>query len=196
MMIKHLGLSLEELVNSEKTAPEPEKVFYAKLSDVTFLNGLEYEEQKQWELKLFADRDDEKECGTYRVRKTTKDGIVGYSEAIKSKTLSGTTESERPIEEPAFLMIETIAKRGLHKRRYFYKLADHPEVMEIDCFYDQEGNFHPYVKIDIEFKGVGQHLTSDIIPSAFTEVISGDTQEPNQLVRIRELYEQYFLLRK
>jgi len=197
--------ALEELAEiSDSTANgspiENEQVFYATLKDVSFLNSTTYQDQEQWELKLFTDMFDGQCVGGYRVRKITTDERVEFEATSKindssmpiEKGVISKPEFNEECDSGKFETIKAAAKRGMIKRRHFVLIPGTTQTAQVDLFRTNEGGFHQYVKIDIELKKGDEKIHPDQLGWMFTDIIDATSQEPEHKEFIKSLYANCF----
>ena len=192
-MTKIITLGLEEAATGETTI-ETEKVFYASIDSANVLlaaDDVEHQEQYQ----VFIPKTDlNKQAGRLRVRATTKkDGVPVYVLTFKTKASSGGDhETSQVISEDVFQQVKLIASNGMIKDRYFFNISDRSEKWEVDVFKMSDGKVANWCKIDYEFIG---KIYRDIppFPKGFSDVIPGDTTDPEEKAFISELYEKIFL---
>lgn len=171
----------------ETVVREVEDVFYAhvddplaKMQELGIVDSKEFHEQ--WEIKSTTCR--------IRVRKTVKDNVTSFE--ITKKV--GDEEHNEPITEFVFNCYKEISESGMIKDRYTLKVQSNPDAyFEFDCFINGAGQYHPWIKIDLEIPE-GGFKEQPIVPEIYTEIISGGDKTKESV--ITDLYSDYFLTTK
>jgi len=199
---KALALESEDI--SGKASMEIEKVFYGKLLDhAELLKASSKEHQEQWMLRISMTNMNAG-SGSIRVRKTIANlsdtNTASYVLTTKLKT--GTTgeqiETSVASSEDQFKAFKVLADEGMIKDRFNFPVEDSSLVWEIDVFYAQgaevgSGNYHEYVKIDIELPTMDTPVPP--FPVRLTDLILSQTgarsEEAEKIVR--SLYDNEFI---
>jgi len=187
---------------SGKSVLEPELTFYGKLASFEDLRKAAYVlrqsqyQRREGDLRIRVRKETDQE-GNTKYEFTNK---LGQGADLKETTI-GTTE----MMFVAFR--EWNRKGGMIKDRYVfpidlpgYLVDDKPFDLkwEVDVFPDGASNYHPWVKIDLEF-GVQADgsvvIPTDVpvLPIPFTHVIDGASKDPIDREVISSLYEKMFL---
>lgn len=201
-MIAHV-LALEEIADGT-TKVEDEVVLYACVKDMSVLSKAEsFEDQEQWEIKIWPTswprlpNAYKQHRGCVRVRKTVADGKTQYVQTIKSRKDDSNAKDETSFEvtEDVFDQIKQLSSSGMIKRRYIFPIEGRPEKFEVDVFPLPDGKLANWVKIDLEWAPKSAQFLRVIppLPEGFTDVINGNTKEPEEQEFIQKLYNEVFL---
>lgn len=183
--MRRSGLTLAlEALEAENTAAagdsssakmEDEIVIYAKIGNMAGLEQAKSKEShEQW---MVRPEGEASKRGSFRVRKTTKEGHTSYDLTLKlrqaSADLTSSQEITNTIDESAFKGFRTISGQGMIKERYSFPATniiatnsdgsgtrlDYSELFavlkwEVDVFPDGNGGYHPWCKIDFEINAL------------------------------------------
>ena len=195
-MYNVLELCLEEEATGV-TSVETEKVFYASIdSGYVLSKAAEKEHQEQYQI-VIPKGDLNIQGGRIRVRATTKDGgETEYVLTIKTKAEDGENETSQLVSKDIFEQVRLLASNGMIKTRYFFPIEGREERWEVDVFKIQEG-YHKdkqanWCKIDYEFIDKTNREIPPF-PDGFSDIIAGDTVDPEEKEFIRSLYEDIFI---
>jgi hypothetical protein len=186
--------AMEEILN--QTEEEDEAVLYARMSDTSFLNkAISYEIQEQWKFDLHRYGENSR-CGMIRVRKTIKDGKTEFTLTLKTNSLKESEDSNMDstpmaIDEAYFEHFKSRSGDGMIKTRYVFHIEDMAEVWEVDVFKTASGKISNWVKLDLEWKQSGNR-TLPPLPDELTDVINGNTTDPEEKAFISKLYREVF----
>ena len=155
---------------------ETELCFYGEVTNPAgFQQAIASEIQEQFEYRLPEDENG-KRRGRQRVRKTTKDVQVAYTQTLKTPVedglvINGEIEDEIEITEDFYTTWrKTFVCTGVAKQRFVFltqkvvlnfqgKTVELPEAkFEIDCFLNPEGRRSKFCKIDIEIQHLEDYL--------------------------------------
>jgi CYTH domain-containing protein len=190
--MKHLKrlLSLEDIADG-KAIREKEVELYVYLEDLSALNkAASMDHQEQWAVKV--EKTDKNAKGSIRVRKVVSGGDKSIQYVLTAKADIDTgdrMEVPTPVTEDMFNVFKTIATSGMVKDRYYFPIEGTNLTWEVDVFFDEKGNYHNWLKIDLENCG-GK---APPLPFVVSERIDGQTEDPAEREKIRELYSKYFL---
>lgn len=146
---------------------EIEFTIYAKVKDINRLDTGETREQhEQWNLPF-------DNCETVRARiravnqedftLTTKQKDGGY----------GLIENTTALTKDAYIALRSACIDGYNKLRFTFPIEGSDLIWEIDAFYNQMGNLHDWVKIDLEVKDINTQIPH--FPIEVEEVIYSDS---------------------
>jgi hypothetical protein len=197
------ALSLEEEDTSGKASMEIEKVFYGRLVDHSeLLKASSKEHQEQWQIKVPMTTDNAG-SGSIRVRRTVPDltdtNNAKYVLTTKLKTGVSGEQIEASIEttEDQFKAFKVLSDNGMVKDRFHFPVPDSQLVWEVDVFYAKgaevgSGNYHEYVKIDLELPSMDTPLPP--FPIRLTDLIVSQYGErsPEAEAIVRGLYDHEF----
>ena len=164
-----------------KLALEVEHIYVVKPVDYKEIveKAFKVDSIEQWEIKSKHSTDLEKVRGTVRVRSTNGNK---FTMAVK-KFIPGTIETveeETLITEAMFETFKMIAPMGSVKKRYH--IQEDGYVVEVDVYFDKDGNPTEYCKVDIEVKDAS--IEEPEIPFATDRVIGGTrTDEEEEFVK-------------
>lgn len=175
------------------TEREIEHTFYARLEDPSQLaQATSIEHHAQWEIRT-PKSEERLHYGTFRVRRTIKDGETTYMLCIKTMTQAdtGRNETELLVTEDIYDQVRKLSGSGMLKTRYTFPIPDSDYVWEIDVFDNNKDEAQPWVKIDLEVKSKDEPLPE--FPVTLTDVIgapSERTEEQNAQVEklMREVF--------
>ena len=192
--IMRLFMSLEEAATGVG-APEIEYVFYAKANlDWIVDEAQSTEDHEQWEIKV-PKSEGNASAGRMRIRKTSWPGqrrMAEYALTIKTKLPDkGDFEVTTPSSPDAMAQFKTMSERGMVKRRYLLECPGRQSPWEIDVFFDETGQPHPWVKIDFELKG--GETGCPPLPPHFEQAVQSTSPDPAAQAFIRNLYDTVFL---
>lgn len=154
-------------------ARENEVTFYCKLGSTAGLEkAASVEEQEQWEVSLQSG-------SRMRVRKTSIQEAVGYTQTIKQKSdgenLHSCVETNQDISEEFYkTFVSAVSEKGCKKRRYTFVVSDctvnvsgealsaPDQRIEVDLFYLPSGKLSDWVKIDIELDAMVEFMKSHV----------------------------------
>lgn len=204
------------------TEREDEVVIYVKINDFEGLKKAQSKEShEQWQVKAPFGTIRVRKTSTgdlepqYSMAIKTRDNNAG---------IQGGTETPVNITQDVFEAFKQIADNGMIKDRYCFaptkttikddsgkkNIADSELIYEVDVYPDGNGGYHPYAKIDVEINGLldkaketspnvtTANLTISVsdLPFKPSEPIVGNTDNPEEKVKITRLYDQYFLTKK
>ncbi len=195
-------ISLEERSDGA-TEDEHELVFYAKLTDISALANLKYEDQEQWAYRFTSFNNLNVQN---RVRRTIAGETTQYTHTVKTFKFSQEqvpVKSECCLEATSdlFELYKTISENGMRKRRFFLPFIVNQKeyTFEIDVFRnsDTEETFSEWVKIDLELDPEKVNATDWVkhLPECITDVIDSRNPTPEQKAQITDLYETVFLVK-
>ncbi len=196
MSLNRLIASLENEDTSGEFNKEIEHVFYARITDFKQLDKADsVVRQEQWEIKLPLTNNNAAK-GSLRVRSIKeKDKPTQYVYTTKialnesGDKMEVTTESN----SEQFVLFKFLAAQGMIKNRYTFNLENGLK-WEIDVYFNEEGNFHQWCKIDFEVPDRSTPVPD--FPIEFYDVIKGGAQLQRGSAedkRVSELYDRYFL---
>lgn len=165
------------------TQIEREYCWYGIVEDFSELaKAGSIEDHEQWEI-----RPTETNTGCIRVRATTPirynhedstshaigDTVYTMTTKVYRGQYEGVSDSiEKTIEitEDFFLSFKKIAPSGMVKRRFNFFIEGTDRKWEVDAFIDDEGGFHPWVKVDLE---VSESEEGDVpkLPVTLTNIL-------------------------
>lgn len=160
-----LEISLEAQ-NDGKKALEKELMFVGRLKNKDDLKKADEQiEQEQWIVR--GDTDPE---SFVRVRSENKKTFIL---TIKQKNPNGhMDETEMECTRDMFEGVKALAKEGMVKTRYIFKVPDNDKLRwEIDVYYDDKGEFTKWCKVDLEVEDLRMKLPD--FPVEFEEIIVG-----------------------
>ena len=195
------NIALEE-AGEGKTVAERERTFYGCF-DTGFFGSLKdcpSEEHEQWEVRI-PKSDDNRNGGRVRVRLTAANGAKQYVQTIKineaGSAVGNTQVAETSFEvtEDVYTQFKLLATAGMHKfRREWTGEKDGQKTMlHIDFFPMGDGKLCNWCKIDYEYGPNDPDMPA--FPPGLTEIIPGDTSDPEEKAFIRSLYGDVFLLK-
>jgi hypothetical protein len=202
---------------------ETEIVLYARIHNFDNLKLADKKEShEQWSINA--------PFGKVRVRKTTSPELAPkFESTVKTRNgklgVNDGDETNLACDENYFESFKAISSEGMIKDRFVFKAskvtmkgatgdqnlnANEDIAFEVDVFKDKQGNYLPYVKIDIEINKLmarlGQskldttRLKFDIsirqLPLQLTDVIRGDDESEDARSFIKELYSKYFITKR
>lgn len=170
-LLNGLNLSLEDI--DGKVHVEREFTIYAHMIDLSQLDDCESKEtHEQWKLPLASDK--------VRARLRLIDDRR-HTMAVK-KPLDGDSmgcyEVESDISPDMYKFLRLVSTDGYKKIRYNKQIPNSNLKWEIDVFFDQTGNPHPWVKIDMEID-----INKDAFPKFpfdLSEIIIMDDELTNE----------------
>ncbi len=199
-------LTMEDVGETE-VQREREYCWYVQIEDYSQLaKAVSIEDHTQWEIRPV-----ETKRGAIRVRGTLpvninyEDSEVSpagegrYSLTTKVYNsgayngVSDVTESTIEIQQDLFDSFAAIAPTGMKKRRFnIVSKVDDSEnggndvelKWEIDLFFDAEGNYQPWAKIDLETL---TKIVDPVFPIAVQKVL-GPNDSPEEKAKIRDQY--------
>lgn len=195
------AVAMEADVENGKLFNEREKVIYAKLKDISSLQGAEsVDAQEQWMIKL-PKTEKNAAKGQIRVRKIMPmvKTVDGYEiERHANPQYVQTTKAERdaedrlevpiPVTKDQFDLFKLLAENGMIKHRFHFPVEGSDLVFEVDAFLNEDGTYNEWVKIDLE----GAKEIPEL-PFEVSEKILGSTKDEAEKKKITELYETVFL---
>lgn len=197
-------LALEGAEPTGTANKEIEHVYYANITDLSFLEGVAVEHQEQWAI-VIPKTEDNKCKGNIRVR-ATHDGASesDWNYIFTTKTFDlgavGKTEVELTTTKDHFEQFKLLAEKGMRKDRYVIPIEGTDLKWEIDFFLTQDSKFgerkyHPWVKIDIEVTSANTVIPEFPFPTnrIITEPFGKRTEEDERLVT--SLYDDEFVTR-
>lgn len=201
----------------EATEREYEVEVYVEGLDIDAIDSskLSKELQEQWSVYIPKGPENITD-GRIRVRKSVKmerqyewdPKVVDHYLTIKTNDRDGgDLESEIEIEKLVFDQFTELANQGMVKTRYFFPFEYEglEFVAEVDTFKNDQGEYIPWVKIDIEYPegyDYSTHpLTHDVLPSILqpaspdkVHVVSPeDPKDVPVRKKVKEIYDRYFL---
>lgn len=194
----------QEEVASGHTQTERERTFYARIEDTSVLAlSHDIEHHTQWEIRI-PKTDTNPEGGRFRVRRTeplNPPGPVEYVQTIKinrPENVPGRNlvdETSFAVTEDVFNQYKRLANAGMVKKRHCFTFGAENEQpgtrIEVDVFPMPEGKIANWVKIDYEYEEGAPDTPT--FPTAFKDIIPGDTQDPEERDFISKLYREVFL---
>lgn len=170
LMQHRLGISLEDVMNTP--TQELEFTFYAELKSLEELDKLAVviEKHEQYELKIESPIN-----GRARLR-LVNDRRHTMTTKIQRSGMRGWEEVNSDISKPLFLHLKEMARPGYIKNRHVIPIPDSNLKWEVDVFYNHDGGFSKWVKIDLEVDDLDQPLP--ITPFEINKFIYADKQEP------------------
>lgn len=173
------------------TQIEREVVYYARLTDASFLKkASSFEQHEQWQLRIPKTKDNLSD-GRMRVRKTTfPDGKVEYVQTLKLKTYEGEQETSVPVTEDVFSQFKKLSDDGMVKTRYVFDIDGREEKWEVDVFRVPNGKNASWCKIDYEFV---TDAPPPELPSVFEDAISNQTTDSVEKAFIATLYSDLYI---
>jgi hypothetical protein len=194
MMRRGLTIVMEEN-SSGVTESEIERTFYAVVPADYLASHSVYEDQEQWHCQLPSTAGGLK--ARIRVRKTSKsDGSVEYTQTLKIDQPgsvpghSAVNETQLSVTENFFTEFKRVSSSGMIKRRVRIKSLDGQDL-EVDAFLQPDGTYSTRVKIDNE-----NSTGTPQLPPEFTDIVDGDTESKEEVVRIKSWYATIFLTKK
>lgn len=201
---KAFAVSMEAETDGKKR-DEIEFQIYGRLVDPSELESASScETQEQWGVKI-RKTDQNAAQGTMRVRSINRGEKYIYT--TKIKTPVGTDkEAERPSSFDEFSMFAVMGEHGMIKKRFTFPVDGF--VYEVDVPLDENGELHPYVKIDLEVPAppidnptpaqMSEYIKSiklPPLPITLTEVlVLPPIDRPKEVEKaISLLYPKYFL---
>ncbi len=201
----------------ESTSREYEVEVYVEGLDIDAIDSISgsKELQEQWGTYIPKGKENASD-GRIRSRKTSsyikqgKWNYLGTEYRMTIKTTDpegGDLESELSVEEAVFKQFAYIADQGMVKTRYKipFKYEELDLVAEVDTFKNDQGDYIPWVKIDIEYPegyDYSTHpLTSDVLPKILqpsspdkVHVVSPeDPKDTPVRKKVKKIYDKYFL---
>lgn len=140
------GVSTEAMVDGKRRR-EMEYTFYGKMADMSQLGrAIHKEEHEQWALDIDTDHE-------IKVRiRAVNDMRWILTTKVKYAGQIGCEETECDISKDMFEQLKLVSKGGVKKTRYVFKIEGQQKVWELDVFKDNNGQNHPWVKLDLEVK--------------------------------------------
>lgn len=202
--LQQASVSMEADVQDGKLFRERERVIYARLKDVSDLHkAASADFQEQWSIKQSKTEDNQAK-GQVRVRKIiqmVKEGeqyvVPSSGEDAAQYVLTAKAEKQAddrlevpaPVTKDMFELFKLLASGGMIKHRFHFPLED-DLVFEVDAFLNKRGEYHDWVKIDLEMKDKLVDLPE--LPFEVSEKIFDTTSDASEKKKIGELYENVF----
>lgn len=148
-------VSNEDVLNL--TQNEVELTIYAKVPNIDVLEGLAAERQRmeQWSIPV------DSEHGRLRIRK-----IDDLQMLLTSKTFRpgvfGALEHTTSIIKGQYENIRRMAVDGHYKTRLVIPFVSHPYRWEVDLYYNGQGGFSRWVKIDLEGFDINREVPEEL----------------------------------
>ncbi len=186
-----------EEASSGQTEKEPELCFYLHCTDIEALRNADPGcaiEQEQYSLPSFDSAG--KYLGNFRIRRTksVEHPDNKYVFTVKNKAAGQDDDSTaQEVSEAMFMAYRKLVDgNGIYKHRYIFSIPDSDLKWEVDAFPDDQGGYHPWLKLDLEYP-VGQRPDPvPPFPVPYDKVFtSGNPQDEPQ---IRELFDKFFNL--
>ena len=222
MNFNNFKKAFKTLAMESVTEREDEVVIYVKINDFEGLKKAQSKEShEQWQVRAPFGTIRVRKTSTgdlepqYSMAIKTRDN---------NANIQGGTETPVNITQDVFEAFKQIADNGMIKDRYCFaptkttikddsgkkNIADSELIYEVDVYPDGNGGYHPYAKIDVEINGLldkakeanpnvtTANLTISVsdLPFKPSEPIVGNTDNPEEKVKITRLYDQYFLTKK
>lgn len=209
--------NLSRVASFEATNREYEVEVYVEGLDIDAIDSisLSKELQEQWGTYIPKGKENASD-GRIRSRKTSiyikqgKWNYLGTEYTMTIKTTDpegGDVESELSAEESTFKQFTHIADQGMVKTRYKipFKYEELDLVAEVDAFKNDQGEYIPWVKIDIEYPegyDVESHpfnyndLPPILIPkdpSKVYVVTPEESKDSEVRKKVKQIYDKYFL---
>jgi hypothetical protein len=205
LAIMSSGLGMEEDVQDGKLFRERERVIYARLKDLSVLqNAVRADSQEQWMIRV-SKTENNVTKGQIRVRKIMpmfKNGDDNYHTgedkskaqyvltAKAEKTIDDRFEVPTPVTSDMFDLFKQLADNGMIKDRFHFPIEGTDLVFEVDAYPKNDGSYHNWVKIDLEF---GETIIdTPPLPFEVEEQILNTTEDKDEKRKISELYETIF----
>lgn len=178
-----VALSLEGMIDG-KAYQELEYTFFGKIKDFAQLERAQSSEtHEQWQIPLDTDQpvkarirliDGKRPTLTTKVRKDGEHGAI---------------EVDSDISMDLFKSLRLAAINGYKKTRYNFPVKGTDRKWEIDVFIGQNGEPHPWVKIDYEVGELSERIPK--LPIDFEEIIveGGKDQTMEEKRFVRHLWE-------
>lgn len=185
-------VSLEDVADG-KVFHEKEIELYVYIPDVeAALKGAKsMDRQEQWTVKIDKSPDNAGK-GNIRVRKIIPGDSNQIQYVLTAKVDRGNgdrLEVPEPSTEGMFEIFRAIATNGMIKHRYHFPIEGTSMVWEVDMFYDKDGKYYNWAKIDLE--GCSGELPP--LPFVVDKRIDGRTKDPEERAMITKLYDDYFI---
>lgn len=174
---------------------EIEYIFFIKVDnfDELLKFAKRKEEQEQWSFLLTKDKLE----NAVRARKKISDGEISYElcSKIYIPGIDGKWEVEQDCERMHFDIVKENAEFGMIKDRYYFPIDGTDMVWELDVFKDKDGNYVPWIKVDLE---VEQRL--DKIPEMPIHYVECVMNQPGQRTKeedelVSKLFGEYYLIK-
>lgn len=176
-----VSLSLEDGAGSGR---EIERVYYARLSDVSQLSRAQRSETHfQWERRVYNKAGEV--IGTERSREIDDGEHYEYTIKVRDGQ-PGVDEHTLGSSKEMHQVMRQLAERGLSKIRYCFPVKTNAAgesidlVWEIDAFVLPDGSLDPWVKVDLEVPSADIVAPSfplrvdDIIDNSFDQTVPSD----------------------
>jgi hypothetical protein len=195
------NISLEERANGA-VETENELVFYCTLDNPEILkSATSFEDHEQWGIEFTSFNG---LSVRIRNRKTTKDEKVEFvqtTKVIDKKVEGNLAYSELPIPstQDGFEQFKMFSEKGMIKRRFEFPIVvnDKQFVFEVDCYFNEDGSYAQWVKIDLELAKEDETLADwkTLLPNGFGNVIDQRNSTPEEKQKVSEIYKTIFLSR-
>jgi hypothetical protein len=204
LAIMSSGISMEEDVQDGKLFRERERVIYARLKDLSVLqNAVRADSQEQWMIRV-SKTENNVAKGQIRVRKVIPlikvDGVFNgrikadnaqYVLTAKAEhKTDDRSEVPTPVTRDMFDLFKQLADNGMIKDRFHFPIEGTDLVFEVDAYPKNDGSYHNWVKIDLEFGDT--IIDTPPLPFEVEEQILNTTEDKDEKRRISELYETIF----
>jgi len=195
---------------------EREYCYYVELGDFSVLRNLSKRilDQEQWSFPTngrgtMRMRKEVEIQLDYEEAVATPVGDVSYTQTLKlwkDAAYTGVSLSNEvtfPVDEKTFAAFKHLSDNGMTKRRFeipfeFTLVPEEgeevgkklPALLEVDVFFDSEGHYQPWAKIDVETKAILNQAPTFPFPV-------GEVIEPTAEKSVRDhILNTYFLTRK
>ncbi|MNU64321.1 hypothetical protein D3C71_535940 [compost metagenome] len=154
MHLRRLSISLEDDANGE-VQQEIEYTFFGRVDNFDWQSQASAKEkQEQWE--SYRDKGEGRfaQCRVRAIDDKT------YHACVKAKRPGelGKAEVEQVCTKDYFEIFKEYADKGLNKVRYIFPIEGTDLKWEVDCYTTQDGQQHPWIKLDLEVKGVLEEI--------------------------------------
>lgn len=171
---------------------EKEIVYFVKVANPDELfKSFVKEEQEQWEISVPRTTENAS-GGRFRVRKSKLGNELKY--VLCCKTFIDKNdhyETELLTTEAMFNQFKQMSERGMIKHRCELKIGEGEinNIIEVDLFLTDSGNYNQWIKVDIEIQDLNQPLPK--LPFDYLELLE-DGVEANSK-KISRLFTEVFL---
>lgn len=145
----------EEIENVGKAVREKEHTVYARILDFSQLKKADKAEIQEQHVIPVERTEENRGSGKIRIRKvTSRSGDVRYELTTKSDVKEGKIEVTVPTTEENFIQFKVMASVSMFKHRYTFTDEGSGLKWEVDAVPDGNGGYYPWVRAEIEVKGL------------------------------------------